>query len=339
MTSLGQLLDAMACIAPLDYAESWDNVGLLVAPSAGREQTIHRVVLTIDMTPAVYDEAIENGADVIVAYHPPIFSGLKSLWPRDPKIACVIDAVRRGLAVYSPHTALDAAPGGINDWLIDGLGVSRDRAPLRTHAARGDGTHLVVARAVDSAIPLILDAFAAIGVVRASDDRRVELVVHGTALPAAASALANIGCVWDVTPLAERPVPGVGPGRRAALCAPVSLDTLVTRIKARLGLAHVRVAAAVRHRDGQAVESVAVCPGAGGSLFEGVSDVDLFLTGEMRHHDVLAQVASGASVVLTDHTNTERPYLPTLADRLRAALGDDLDVRVAKHDSDPLRIV
>ena len=59
-------------------------------------------------------------------------------------------------------------------------------------------------------------------------------------------------------------------------------------------------------------------------------------TGEMRHHDVLAKVAAGASVVLTEHTNCERGWLGRLAGRMRDALG--LDVRVSTRDHDPLRV-
>jgi putative NIF3 family GTP cyclohydrolase 1 type 2 len=82
-----------------------------------------------------------------------------------------------------------------------------------------------------------------------------------------------------------------------------------------------------------------VCAGAGGSVFEHCHDVDLLLTGEMRHHDILARVASGTSVILTDHTNCERGYLPNLAARLRSVFGEDVAVHVASSDKDPLSIV
>jgi putative NIF3 family GTP cyclohydrolase 1 type 2 len=59
----------------------------------------------------------------------------------------------------------------------------------------------------------------------------------------------------------------------------------------------------------------------------------------MRHHDVLAKTEAGSSVILTDHTNTERPYLPTLAARLRESLGAKVEVKVSKVDADPLNVV
>jgi putative NIF3 family GTP cyclohydrolase 1 type 2 len=73
-------------------------------------------------------------------------------------------------------------------------------------------------------------------------------------------------------------------------------------------------------------------------LFTKVRFTDLLITGEMRHHDVLAKVASGAAVVLTDHTNTERGYLPILARRLERGLSG-VTVVVSRCDVDPLRVV
>ena len=84
--------------------------------------------------------------------------------------------------------------------------------------------------------------------------------------------------------------------------------------------------------------SSAVCAGEGGSVFEGCPTVDLLLTGEMRHHDVLARVSAGTSVILTDHTHTERGYLKHLAKYLSEAVGADSEVVISASDKDPLSI-
>jgi putative NIF3 family GTP cyclohydrolase 1 type 2 len=80
-----------------------------------------------------------------------------------------------------------------------------------------------------------------------------------------------------------------------------------------------------------------VCAGAGGKLFEAVGAVDLIWTGELRHHDVLARVEAGTSVVLCDHTNTERGFSARLAARLAGAV-PGLDVVVSARDREPLEI-
>ncbi len=261
---LQEIIAALQEIAPLEYAEPWDNVGLLVEPAAhwgpGAETT--RALVTIDLTEAVLEEALAADVQLIVAYHPPIFGGLKRLTASAPLQRVVLRCAERGVAVYSPHTALDAAVGGLNDWLVEGLGPCAEVSPLVPHPEH----------------------------------------------------------------------PGVGAGRLARLATPAALDAVVGRLKEWLGLTHVRVASG----RSAPVERVAVCPGAGGGLFAKAPGADLYVTGDMRHHDVLAQVAAGAAVVLTDHTHTERGYLPRLAARLGEATG--LQVQVSAVDRDPLQV-
>src|ERR1044071_6224292 len=108
---VSDLAAAMETIAPLDLAEPWDNVGLL-AGSADAELR-GRVVLAIDLTERVLTEATGAGAGAIVAYHPPIWEGLKRITDADARGRVLIGAMRAGIAIYSPHTALDAAAGEI----------------------------------------------------------------------------------------------------------------------------------------------------------------------------------------------------------------------------------
>ena len=86
------------------------------------------------------------------------------------------------------------------------------------------------------------------------------------------------------------------------------------------------------------MRSIAVAAGAGSGALRGVP-ADVFVTGEMAHHDALAAVAAGTSVILAGHSNTERGFLKVLAKRLIAEFGRELQVRVAKKDRDPLAVV
>lgn len=118
MAKIAELVAALERIAPSRYAESWDNVGLLLG-DPGESLRSSRVLLTIDLTGAVMDEAVRLGVGAIVAYHPPIFSAIKSLTPGVAKGTLLLRAAREGMAIYSPHTALDAVVGGVNDWLLE----------------------------------------------------------------------------------------------------------------------------------------------------------------------------------------------------------------------------
>jgi putative NIF3 family GTP cyclohydrolase 1 type 2 len=114
------------------------------------------------------------------------------------------------------------------------------------------------------------------------------------------------------------------------------VPALAELIKSLLAVGTLRVAvgegAPLRCR------TIGVCAGAGGSLRPEATEqgCELFLTGEMRHHDVLAAKAEGCTVVLAGHTNTERGYLRVLRKRLCAEL-PDLTVSVSKKDADPLK--
>jgi dinuclear metal center YbgI/SA1388 family protein len=136
-----QLLDlliALEQIAPLSAAEPWDNVGLLVGSAT---QSVSRVLLAIDYTPAVAAEAAQQKCEMVIAYHPPIFEPIKKI-TADRPTSLIYDAIRRNIAIFSPHTAWDAAPGGANDFLADILGLT-DRRPLQLTQLKSSTCKLV----------------------------------------------------------------------------------------------------------------------------------------------------------------------------------------------------
>jgi len=135
--TLDEVIDILHEIAPLELAAEWDNVGVLLRPNAD-DKPVEKVMLTIDLTESVIEEARAFGADLVVSYHPPIFKPLGRLDVRDATQRRIIAALQAGFVVYSPHTALDAAAGGLADWLIEGaLG---DAVPEAVHSC-GDGDY------------------------------------------------------------------------------------------------------------------------------------------------------------------------------------------------------
>lgn len=110
----------MEQLAPLSLAESWDNVGLLVEPTKSRP--IKTILLTNDLTAAVMEEAQAISCDLIVSYHPPLFRPFKRLVQSDWKQLLAVRAIESGIAIFSPHTSWDSVKGGVNDWLVGGLG-------------------------------------------------------------------------------------------------------------------------------------------------------------------------------------------------------------------------
>lgn len=116
------VVSSMRQLYPESLADkSFDNTGLLVEapfiPAHPRNR--NSVLLTIDLTRAVADEAIENNHSVVVAYHPIIFRGLKAITTDDTQQLSMTLLLAHGISVYCPHTAVDQVPNGMADWLCD----------------------------------------------------------------------------------------------------------------------------------------------------------------------------------------------------------------------------
>ena len=114
----------------------WDNVGLLVG-RPGRE--VRRVLVALDITEAVADEAERWGAELIVAHHPVIFRGAKSVTDREPVGRTLLALLEGGISAVCMHTNLDVAPGGVNDALAEALGLE-EPGPLRADGLGRVGT-------------------------------------------------------------------------------------------------------------------------------------------------------------------------------------------------------
>lgn len=136
------VVDGMRKLYPEQLADrSWDNVGLLVGNAAAQGQQL-RVLVTNDLTYQVAVDAIRQKASVIVSYHPFIFSGLKSITTQDPQQATLLELAKAGIAVYCPHTAVDAAPQGLNTWLADMVsGPHRSARSLAVPCASAPESH------------------------------------------------------------------------------------------------------------------------------------------------------------------------------------------------------
>lgn len=373
--TLTEVLELLERLAPLELSEDWDNTGLLLEPLGAQARPIERVFLCIDLDEAVLEEALERSADLIIAYHPPLFRGLKRLRARRPEERVLLRALDAKLAIYSPHTALDAAAGGLNDWLLRAFGNGRV-SPLVSAPAKAAAQEfkLVVfvpathAASLRSALSRELGAgnignysecsFELEGrgsffgseatAPRVGERGKLEFVSETRLeMRCPASAARDVERVigahhpyeepaWDLYPLSTPARVDVGAGRLLQLDIPISLGEAVARLKNHLSVTSVRVATASAHCTGTPITRIAVCAGAGGSLFEKVTQADLFVTGEMRHHDVLAKLRAGSSVILSEHTHTERGFLPVFAGILTNLAGGRVSALVSERDRDPL---
>ena len=135
---LGELIAALERLAPLRLQDEWDNSGLQVGFP---EAEIRRVLVCLDVTEAVVDEAIAEGCDVIVSHHPLLFKALRQVSDATYQQRCVVKALRAGISIYSAHTSLDNAPGGVNHRIAALLGLEDLRwlSPSEGEANAGSG--------------------------------------------------------------------------------------------------------------------------------------------------------------------------------------------------------
>ncbi|XP_034240759.1 NIF3-like protein 1 [Thrips palmi] len=336
--SLESVVRKIETFAPRQLAESWDNVGLLVSHTSPK--LIKKILLTNDLTEEVLEEAIEVDAQLVISYHPLIFPSVKSVNSNNWKERIVGTLLHKQIALYCPHTAWDCVEGGVNDWLA-GAFESKNASvtPLKRY---NEGCS---SKIVNALFPNGETAEKAMGEIKAAlpcnmnvidqRDGKVWLKIYideeYKCIPFLRSAL-DI----DISVHTKMPTRfNAGAGRKVLLKEPIPLQLAVMLVKEHTGLADVAVAVASGETTESKVSSIALCAGSGGSVLKGV-DADLYLTGEMSHHEVLDAVHKGVHVILTRHSNSERGFLKIAATQHLKNLMPEIDFVVSSKDRDPL---
>lgn len=387
---IADLAQAIESIAPPSLAEDWDNVGLILGDPD--EALAGPVLLTIDLSEAVADEAIALKAGAIVAYHPPIFSPVKRIVGgpgSSPTQRIALKLLRAGIGVHSPHTALDAAGEGMTDWLADGVlddaarqarqsmsTAGGDRRALRPAMSQSATQEVKIVTFVPEAdLERVRGALASAGagiigaydvcsfaspgtgsfrgaegshpaVGRAGElesvpELRLEMVCSRRALGLAIATLRGLHPyeepAIDVYPLEKMPDRARGVGRRVQLEHGASLEEICERLKKHLGVPALQLGLGAGMNPSTVVSRIGLVPGAGASIAPAALSerCEVFVTGEMKHHEVAAAIAGGMSVVLAGHTNTERGYLPRLKERLERSV-PGVAFFLSGKDRDPL---
>ncbi|KAF1809002.1 NGG1p interacting factor 3 [Eremomyces bilateralis CBS 781.70] len=351
------VVSAMRKLYPERLADkSWDNTGLLLeAPYNPQRRQRNSALLTVDLTKAVADEAIETKQSIVVAYHPIIFKGLKALSLGDSQQQSLLRLATEGISVYCPHTAVDAASGGLGDWLADivtGDAIEQPPQELLQGSPVEGPPSVPPGEETD---PFVLPQRPSfILQPHPSGLKFIQRDLKLASIPHTRSA---------IKPNEDPSSPGAGMGRVVRFAQPQPLAHLIDRIARGLGQPK---GFPVAIPQGTAIEdisirSVGICAGSGGSLFAGL-DVDLLFTGELSHHEALAAIERGQSVVTMFHSNTERGFLHSVLSnqllqavreewetirsgiredgRLEEALKDtSVEVEVSERDRDPFGLV
>ncbi len=124
MIDISKVIKTLEKFAPLETAQEWDNSGWQV--NLGKSEA-KNLLICLTLTPKILAQAIASECDLIISHHPLIFSAVKKIGYETVAEKLVVDCIKNGIQVYSAHTNLDIAKGGVNDILCEKLGLTPDK--------------------------------------------------------------------------------------------------------------------------------------------------------------------------------------------------------------------
>ncbi len=343
---------ALDALAPPYLCMENDPRGLLIGDP---DATVSRLAVCLDVTPAVADEAVRRGANMIVAHHPLIYQPLKRIVADEPHPGgVVLSCIRAGVAVACAHTNWDVAEGGINDVLAGLLGLSNTRpaqvtyrealanitlyVPLANREAVRDamadaGAGFLTGSLYDrcgfwgegtGTFRPLLGAVPHIGTVGKPEfvtENRLETILPAHAVPAVLAAMRKAHpyqeIAYNVFPLTNTGKEH-GLGRIGTLTEPLPAADFLAHVKAALGFDAVRMRGPI----GRLVRTVAVGGGACAFLMPDAIRVgaDALVTSDVRHHEYVDAESRGFLLLDAGHAQTETPGTRELAQRLQERL-------------------
>jgi dinuclear metal center YbgI/SA1388 family protein len=368
MPTLGDLTALLDEWFPPGQADDWDAVGLVCGDPAAE---VDSILLAVDPVAAVVDEALAEGAQLLVTHHPLFLKGVHGFAATTPKGRVVHRLTTAGCALFTAHTNADSPPGGVSESLARALGLEEVRplladptppldkivvfAPVeaadRVRAALagagagaiGDYDSCTFTSTGEGRFRPLTGARPTIGEVgrpEQVEEVRIETVCarhrRADAVSAMLAAHPYEEPAYDVLELAALDEHDRGSGRVGRLPGPMSLGDFALHVSHTLSAtAHgVRVAG----DPAQPVETVGLCGGAGDFLLDRAraAGVDVYLTSDLRHHPASELREHGApALVDVAHWAAEATWLPVLRRRLVEALGDTVEVRVSTINTDP----
>lgn len=338
-----KIIEHLEQLAPPAYQESYDNSGLLVG-SAGVECT--GVLVSLDVTEAVVQEAIDKGANLIVSHHPIIFGGLKRLNGSNYVERTVMMAIKNDIALYAIHTNLDNVSTGVNAKFAEKLGLKNTRvlSPksgwLRklvtfvpknhlskvqnalfeagagnigtydecSFASEGIGTF----RANDGAKPFVGE----VGTRHEEEEYKLECLfpfdAQSRILKSLFAAHPYEEVAYDILSL-ENSIAELGSGMIGVLESPETLESFLKRVKNTMG-------GVVRHTEAVSdkVSKIAICGGSGSFVLGDAirAGADVLVTADFKYHQFFD---ADGKIVIADigHFESEQFTIELLYDAIR----------------------
>ncbi|WP_054956648.1 Nif3-like dinuclear metal center hexameric protein [Paenibacillus dakarensis] len=371
MLAKGQtVIQYMEQLAPKHVAMPDDRIGLQLGTL---NKEIKTVLIALDVNEEVVEEAIELGADLIIAHHAIIYRPLKQLQTDSPMGKVYEKLIKNDIAVYISHTNLDVTEGGMNDWMAEALGITNT---LPIHDVHTEQLSKLVVFVPKSHHQEVLDAVLNAGAgsignyshcsfnvegfgtfvpgegtdpflgkqgkMERADEVRIETVVpqniRSRVIQAMLKAHPYEEVAYDLYPM-DLKGRSLGLGRIGKLSEPVTLAALVDVVKEKLEVPHVRVVGDLDRM----VKKAAVIGGSGGSFMNTVlfKGADVLITGDIDYHTAQDALAAGLAIIDPGH-NAEKIMKLKVAEWMEGKLQEhryDTRVIASKVNTEPFRFI
>ncbi|MBE0639260.1 MAG: Nif3-like dinuclear metal center hexameric protein [Bacteroidales bacterium] len=310
---ISEIAGAIERFAPLILQESYDNAGLLIGSPSDE---VACALITLDVTEEVIDEAIQQNCKLIIAHHPLIFKGIKTIGTKNPVERMITRCIKNDIAVYAAHTNLDNVHQGVNKMICEKIGLKETsildpKAHLlrklvtfcpEEHANQvrealfkagaghigkydncsfntgGQGTF----RALEGANPFV----GIVNSLHAENEVRIETVFpiyqQSVILKALIESHPYEEVAFDLYPL-ENEFSKVGSGMFGILEQPEETASFLMRLKETFEVKCLRHTRLINDK----VQTVAVCGGSGSFLMGHAiaRHADVFITGDVKYHE------------------------------------------------------
>ena len=340
--TIKELLDILDKIAPFSLQESYDNSGIQFADL---EAPIIKILLALDLTLEILEEAIENKTNLILTHHPLLFAPLKQITKQNNPL--LFQTITNQINLLALHTNYDLAENGLNDYIVNLLGITKI-APLKSSLEKiykfavyvpiqesdrisqaifdagagkigkytetsfkikGEGTF----KPMEGAKPFV----GKIGEKEVAEEIKIETVVPERNLEGVIEAMKKAHPyeepAYDIYELKINQSYGIGIWGEIA--KEVDLAEFSLSVKNKLKASYIRL---IKSNHNRKIKKVALCCGGGSSLLEqvGKSGADLYITGDINYHSALRAKELGLNILEIEHYDTEKFFVEALYDKL-----------------------
>ena len=353
------LLNNLDKIAPFFLQESFDNSGIQFADL---DAPITKILLSLDVTQDVLDEALENKTNLIITHHPLLFSPLKQITKQ--KNPLLFKIITNKINLLAMHTNYDLAENGLNDYVANLLGIKKI-SPLQSSSEKvfkfavyvpvqhADKVSLAIFEAGAGKIGKYTETsfnIAGKGTFKPTEgtnpfigktgekeevqEIKIETVVTERDLNSVVQAMKSMHPyeepAYDIYELKTKPSYGIG--IFGEIEKEVEISKFSLEVKNKLQAHYIRLIKSNNRK----IRKVALCTGSGGSLLEQVSrkDVDLYITGDITYHTALRAKELELNVLDVEHFDTEKFFVEALYDQLiKFRIPQDILIKSKKMES------